>query len=114
MMKLDVEGFECNVVRGMRRLLSAGPVQTIKFEVFDIALQAQKFSGVQLQSLISESGFRLYRTLDTLKEVGCSESAKAKPLSPNRLYGRSHDMAYNLYAIHCRSGDDLTHDHSLA
>ena len=118
MMKLDVEGFECNVVRGMRRLLSAGSVQTIKFEVYDVALRAQNCSAVELQRLISENGFHLYRTLDTLKEARCRGSADSlhrnhKPLSPNRLHGGSH-TAYNLYAIHCPSGDDLIHDHSLA
>lgn len=40
-MKLDVEGFECNTLRGMSALLSAGAVRTIKTEVFDNALRAQ-------------------------------------------------------------------------
>ena len=41
LMKLDVEGFECSALRGMRRLLSAGEVRTMKVEVFDGALRAQ-------------------------------------------------------------------------
>jgi hypothetical protein len=40
-LKLDVEGFECSALRGMRILLGAGAIQTAKMEVYDDALRAQ-------------------------------------------------------------------------
>lgn len=41
LLKLDVEGFECSALRGMRILLGAGAIQTAKMEVYDDALRAQ-------------------------------------------------------------------------
>ena len=118
MMKLDVEGFECNALRGMRRLLAAGAVQTAKLEVFDAALRAQGCSGVELQRLLSESGFRLYPTLPDLEEARCHWSDAAspprhKPLSPNRLHGQA-EFPYNIYAVYCPRGRRRTNRRSRA
>jgi len=118
-MKLDVEGFECNTLRGMSALLSAGAVRTIKTEVFDNALRAQGCSGIELQRLLTTFGFFLFRSFVALEHTGCFTSLQPPstkspqgnspyrrllaPISPNFLYGAAN-RPYSLYALHCRPG----------
>lgn len=60
LLKLDVEGFECKVLGGARRLLAAGAIGVLKVEVFDSMLRLQGCSAVMLQRRLADAGYRLY------------------------------------------------------
>ncbi len=73
LLKLDVEGFECEVLRGMARLLAAGAVRAIKVEVFDTLLRLQGCSAAELHGLLLAAGFEVR----LLKEGSSSSSSRA-------------------------------------
>jgi hypothetical protein len=77
---------------------------------------SQGCSGVELQRLLSASGFRLFLTAHALDTTRCSPPPASllgrvspfrrhRALSPDVLHGRPH-LPYNLYAIHCKEGAD--------
>ncbi len=106
MMKIDVEGFECRALHGMRRLLGAGAVKTVKVEVFESALRAQGCSGSRLQQLLLSSGFRLFQSLEQLALVGCGRVPGGAAADPDALQvvAVAEGLPYNLYGLHCRRG----------
>jgi len=55
LMKLDAQGHECHVLRGMRRLLQQGLVQLVKTEVSSRLLEAQGCSETELLALLRAS-----------------------------------------------------------
>ena len=59
LLKLDVEGFECEVLRGMSSLLAMGAVRAIKVEVFDMLLRLQGCSASELLGLLLAAGFEV-------------------------------------------------------
>ena len=59
LMKLDVQGFEVQLLRGARRLLNASAVRTIKFEVATRWLHAQGTTAAALCALLDSHGFRM-------------------------------------------------------
>ncbi|KAL1526809.1 hypothetical protein AB1Y20_015502 [Prymnesium parvum] len=59
LMKLDVEGYECHALRGMKEILQKGVIHLIKIEVFDYGLRAQGCSGIELQQTLTAHGFTL-------------------------------------------------------
>ena len=59
LLKLDVEGFECEVLRGMSSLLAAGAVRAIKVEVFDMLLRLQGCSAAELLGMLLAAGFEV-------------------------------------------------------
>ena len=59
LLKLDVEGFECEVLRGMSSLLAVGAVRAIKVEVFDMLLRLQGCSASELLGLLLAAGFEV-------------------------------------------------------
>jgi FkbM family methyltransferase len=87
LLKLDVEGFECRVLQGMRQLLAARTIRMIKTEVFEYGLRAQGCSAVELQRTLTQAGFALYRVPPRAGDV---------PLGPDAVYSSA---PYNLYCI---------------
>jgi FkbM family methyltransferase len=59
LIKIDVEGFEPNVIRGMNKIMSAGMVKRILIEIYDDWLVQNSSSAVMLDSLIRSFGFSL-------------------------------------------------------
>ena len=92
LLKLDVEGFECKALRGMRRLLHARAIRFIKTEVFDYGLRQQGCSGIELQRLLASAGFRLFP-----KDPGVHLAQM--PLDPASLLGTLTGDPYNLYCV---------------
>ena len=58
---LCLGSYECEVLGGMRELLASGAIASMKLEVFDVLLKLQGCSALQLQRLVSQAGFTLYR-----------------------------------------------------
>ena len=64
-LKMDVQGLETQLLHGARRLLQAGAMQHIKFEVAPKWLHAQNTSAASLFCLLVQHGFVLAETLTT-------------------------------------------------
>jgi FkbM family methyltransferase len=97
MLKLDVEGYECNALRGMRALLCARAVRSLKVEVFDHALRQQGCSGLALQQMLVEAGFLLY--LEPPEPAGLRRpqaQQQPQPFDAGTLYNNEN---YNVYAV---------------
>ena len=97
MLKLDVEGYECNALRGMRALLCARAVRSLKVEVFDHALRQQGCSGLALQQMLVEAGFLLY--LEPPEPAGLRRPQappQPQPFDAGTLYNNEN---YNVYAV---------------
>ncbi len=60
--KIDVEGGEWRVLRGMRSLLARSALSTLIVEVHPEKMARLGDNAVRLSSLLREQGFRLYRT----------------------------------------------------
>jgi hypothetical protein len=78
---------------------------------------SQGCSGVELQRLLTASGFRLFLTAHALDKTRCNQTSPPasargspprshlQPVSPDRLhYGSNGRLPYNIYAIHCSAG----------
>ena len=85
-MKMDAQGFEMHVLGGARRLLQAGCIGTIRFEVADKWLEGQGTSAKQLLNTMHEHGFELYD--------GVGSGAKIAP----HMYGKHRYGIYDLTA----------------
>jgi FkbM family methyltransferase len=59
-MKIDVEGYEMHVLGGAKRLLKAGCIGTIRFEVVGVWLSGQGTSAKELLSTLHAYGFEIY------------------------------------------------------
>lgn len=80
----------------MQTLLRAGAVASIKLEVFDILLRLQGCSALQLQRLVSDAGFLLYRSGDESTGV----PTEASRISPDSVPSLAQGVPYNLWCIH--------------
>jgi FkbM family methyltransferase len=58
LMKMDVEGFEVNVIRGAKRLLNAGVIKTITTEISQKWLAAQNNTAEELYTEFTTAGFK--------------------------------------------------------
>jgi FkbM family methyltransferase len=58
--KIDVQGWELEVLRGMSRTLEKNRPMTIYFELWPKGLRAAKTSAVELLAFLQGHGFRLY------------------------------------------------------
>ena len=64
-LKMDVQGLETQLLHGARRLLQAGAIQHVKFEVASKWLHAQNTSAASLFCFLVQHGFVLAETLTT-------------------------------------------------
>jgi FkbM family methyltransferase len=60
-LKIDVEGFELEVLRGASRLLSAGAVECLSFEISQVPLQASGHDARAVFELLASQGYRSYK-----------------------------------------------------
>jgi len=56
--KIDVQGWECHVLRGMRATLARNPQAVLAIEIFPAGLQEAGASGAELAQLIRDLGLR--------------------------------------------------------
>lgn len=95
LLKLDVEGYECNALAGMRHLLKAGAIAAFKLEVFDTLLQLQGCSAVALQRTLVRAGYTLHRA---------DNDPRATPTGPalaaERLHATTVGEPYNLWCVY--------------
>jgi FkbM family methyltransferase len=72
LLKIDVEGFEAEVLKGSSKMLKV--TQCIYFESWEEHYYRYGYTTIQVLALLNESGFSIYRFLDTdqteLEEVG--------------------------------------------
>lgn len=59
-MKVDVEGYEAEVLKGMANLLSKGLIKTIFFEFCPFAQRLADKQPVEIVNLLIESGYAIY------------------------------------------------------
>ena len=56
-LKIDAQGFECNILRGARRLLATGQVSHVKTEVSEFHLKQNNCSKERLLKLLTDAGY---------------------------------------------------------
>jgi len=83
LMKIDVEGFEPNVLRGMRMDLQAGRVRYLMCELNSGWLEANGSSCEDLLDLIRSFGFTV-----------CKQTNQATIVAPNGLVYRYQDILF--------------------
>jgi FkbM family methyltransferase len=59
-LKIDVEGFELHALQGAARLLGAGAIDVLSFEVSAIALAASGVRPREVFALLADAGYRAY------------------------------------------------------
>ena len=94
LLKVDVEGFECQVVHGMSSLLRARAISSIKVEIFDALLRLQGCSATELQGLLHAAGFQLYLIPHGSEAVG---TPTTQPMAPTAVVSTSEP--YNLWCM---------------
>jgi FkbM family methyltransferase len=60
-LKIDVEGFELEVLGGARRLLSDGSIDVLSFEVSQVPLKASGHNARSVFELLASLGYRSYK-----------------------------------------------------
>jgi FkbM family methyltransferase len=60
-LKIDVEGFELEVLRGARELLVGGAVDSLSFEISKVPLEASGHSARDVFELLSSFGYSSYK-----------------------------------------------------
>ena len=79
----------------MRELLASGAIASMKLEVFDVLLKLQGCSALQLQRLVSQAGFTLYR----ISEDATSIPDRSAVVSPETVPSLSQGVPYNLWCV---------------
>jgi FkbM family methyltransferase len=92
-MKVDVEGFELDVLRGCERALSQQRIRLIQLEWNAASLSALGTDRVPVAALLARHGYRLYRpgndgTLTALTDLGFGADVFACPGTQGGLPGR--------------------------
>lgn len=87
--------FECQVLGGMQALLAAGAIASMKIEVFEILLRLQGCSALQLQRLVSDAGFALYRS----GEEATGVPTEASRIPPDVVPTLPQGVPYNLWCV---------------
>ena len=88
LMKVDVQGYECEVFRGMRELLASQLVRKIHFEVWAEGLAAQNCSTEQLIDTLQADGYEL-------RISGADLTASKASNMPRVISGGAGDTASN-------------------
>ena len=88
LMKVDVQGYECEVFRGMRELLASQQVRKIHFEVWAEGLAAQNCSTEQLVDTLQADGYELCIS-------GADLTASKASNMPRVISGGAGDTASN-------------------
>ena len=60
-LKIDVEGFEIDVLRGARGLLAAGAVECLSFEISEVPLKASGHTAREVFAFLESLGFGSYK-----------------------------------------------------
>jgi FkbM family methyltransferase len=60
-LKIDVEGFEVDVLRGASGLLDEGAIECLSFEISKVPLEASGHTAREVFGLLSSSGYRSYK-----------------------------------------------------
>jgi FkbM family methyltransferase len=63
-LKIDVEGYEIDVLRGAQALLGAGAIACLSFEISDVPLQASGHTAAEVFEFLASHGFACYRYED--------------------------------------------------
>lgn len=103
-MKMDVQGYETNVLQGGRRSLGRGVVRAILFECEDVRLFAQQSSPEELYRTLSDLGFVIVSVQG--KRVRRHEMAHLCGPKVRDLFG-----SMNMYALHRTSSPERTMRH---
>lgn len=84
--KMDVEGFEINVLNGMKEVIANSPNLSMLVEYNPAALRSGNFEPVELLALVERMGFEAQRIL--------SDTSLSKNISPDM------QETFNLLCIH--------------
>jgi FkbM family methyltransferase len=87
-MKLDVEGYEPEVLRGMAKLLATGTIKTLFFEFCPIAQKMAHSQPEEILNLLSRSGYAIYELEG--ENAGAFISAEKIPALVTRLGERGY------------------------
>ena len=100
LLKIDVEGFECQSLTGMQALLKAGAIRAIKLEVFDGLLQLQGCNAIALQRIVAKAGFLLYKSEVAPGDGSGASAPIGSPLDPERSHATVSYEPYNLWCVY--------------
>merc|ERR1719359_1837283 len=78
-MKVDAQGYEVKILQGAQKLLAAGAVNAVKFELAAKWLEKQGASSAELFNVLLNNGYTIYHednlttelTNDELKGFSC-------------------------------------------
>jgi FkbM family methyltransferase len=90
LMKIDAQGFECNVLRGMRTALASGAVRAITMEVSEVFLANHECSELALKDLLQQSGYAVQVTTVDLT----ASRAESTLFAVHASAGSSEDLAW--------------------
>ena len=99
-MKMDVEGYEIEVLRGMSKLLTEGAIQTIFFELCPLAQRWAHKQPEEIIHLLIKSGYAVYEVEgESAGSLVCAENMTA-------LIARLGDSGYTTLRANLKSGSE--------
>jgi hypothetical protein len=99
-MKMDVEGYEIEVLRGMSKLVTEGAIQTIFFELCPLAQRWADKQPEEIIHLLIKSGYAVYEVEgESAGSLVCAENITA-------LIARLGDSGYTTLRANLKSGSE--------